>query len=412
MADLSTVLYLILYGFYLIFWYVFELGKEIRRKVYGTNEIPLKKARLGRIIFRRKRDAEEIARREDFVTVDDRFIDKSALKNETWTVYSLDKSGVVFVQLPKKLQEYTIDKYPFIFIPMFEEAMRTAEMDLDSFLSLADELEVDYKPPKTLFFTNTARCASTLFGSMLQHENQSIVIGEHSSIISISIGHAENYWSEEEVEKLLPALLKVIRKGVPSDKLFVFKGASTEVKLVPFISKLMPEIFHVFMFRKKGIVSVEKMLLRDPQQLLLAKIYQFSPYLTTLFGFVSACEGRFYRELKPKEPKEFAMIVYGAPYYHYKKNQESFDFDVVWHNELIQDCETVLKPIFEKLELPLDLLATAKSCLNRDSQHDTFLSQSAMAGIQATEMTEEIKSNLRRYAERLQMEADVSGLYE
>jgi len=35
-----------------------------------------------------------------------------------------------------------------------------------------------------------------------------------------------------------------------------------------------------------------------------------------------------------------------------------------------------------------------------------------MAGIQATEMTEEIKSNLRRYAERLQMEADVSGLYE
>ncbi|KAE9551072.1 hypothetical protein FO519_005709 [Halicephalobus sp. NKZ332] len=378
----------------------------------GSSEIPLKKARLGRIIFRKKRDPEEICRREDFVTVDDGFIEKSALKNEDWTVYSLDKSGVVFVQLPQKLQEYTIDKYPFVFIPIFEEAMRTAEMDLDSFLSLSNELEVDYKPPKTLFFTNTARCASTLFGSMLQHENHSIVIGEHSSLIGISIGYSENYWSSEEVEKLLPALVKVIRKGIPSEKLFVLKGASTEVKLVPFFSKTMPEILHIFMFRKKGIESVEKMLLRDPQQLILARIYQFSPFFTTLFGYVSACEGKSYRELKPKEVKEFSMIVYGAPYSYYKKNQEIFDFDIVWHHELIQNCENVLKPIFEKLGLPLDLLATAKSRLNRDSQQNTFLSQSALAGIQTTQMTEEVKSNLRRYAERFQMEADVSGLFE
>uniref|UniRef100_A0AC34Q0G4 Uncharacterized protein n=1 Tax=Panagrolaimus sp. JU765 TaxID=591449 RepID=A0AC34Q0G4_9BILA len=385
----------------------------LKRRFDGTNVVSLKKARVGRIIFRKKRDPEEIVRREDFWTVDDGFVDRNVLKTANWTVYSIDKAGVVLVELPKPLSEYTIEKYPFCYLPLFDEAMRTAQLDLASFTELADELEVDNKPPRTLFFTNTARCASTLFGSMLQHKDHSVVLGEHSTLMVMSIGFAENYWSAWEVERYLPALIKMHRKCVPSDKLFVFKGSSTEVKLVPFLSKLMPEIRHVFMFRKKGCDSVEKTVLRHPAQFFLAKMYNFSPFLTTsLFGFLVACEGPLNRELKPATPKEFAMLVYGGPYFYYKQNLDAFDLGVVWHHELIKDPENVLKPIFENLDLPLDLMADAKECLKKDSQENTFLSQTALAGIRVTEMTSELKASLVRYAERLQMEPEVSGLFE
>lgn len=254
------------------------------------------------------------------------------------------------MELPKPLFEYTIDKYPFCYLPIFDEAMRTAEMDLASFTALADELEIDYKPPRTLFFTNAPRCASTLLGSMLQHKEHSIVLGEHSTMMIMSIGFAENYWSVWEVENYLPALIKMHRKCVPSDKLFVLKGSSTEIKLVPFLSKLMPEILHIFMFRKKGYDSVEKSVLRHPAQFFLTKMYNFSPFLTTsFFGFLVACEGSLMRELKPKTPKEFAMLVYGGPYFYYKQNLNLFNFGIVWHHELINDPEKILKPIFEKV---------------------------------------------------------------
>ena len=106
------------------------------------------------------------------------------------------------IELPKPLSHYSIDKYPFVFIPTFEEAIRVAELDLDTYVSLVEELEVDYKPPQTLFFSNTARCASTLFGSMLQHENHSTVIAEHHALTILSIGLKEGYWNDNVSCKL------------------------------------------------------------------------------------------------------------------------------------------------------------------------------------------------------------------
>ena len=93
MAYLS----LILYALYLIGWNIFQRFKVVRRLVNGTFELPLKQARLHRIIFRRKRDPEEISRREDFLTVDDGFISKEALKGAEWTIYSIDKVGYLII---------------------------------------------------------------------------------------------------------------------------------------------------------------------------------------------------------------------------------------------------------------------------------------------------------------------------
>ena len=197
------------FAFYLLAWHLFECFKVIQRSFNKTFEVPPKHARLHRIVFRHNR--QDISRREDFVTLDDGIISRETLKSPNWALYSLDKvrtfqlkykkllpfqKGAVFVELPKPLTDYTIDRYPFVALPFFDEAIRAAELDLDGFVSLCDELEVDQKPPRTLFFSNTARCASTLFGAMLQHEGHSTVIAEYPPLIILSVGLKEHYWNE------------------------------------------------------------------------------------------------------------------------------------------------------------------------------------------------------------------------
>ena len=119
------------------------------------------------------------------------------------------------------------------------------------------------------------------------------------------------------------------------------------------------------------------------------------------------------------------MIVYGYPYMYYKNYQKCFDFDILWHHDLIADPEKTLRPIFEKvwlwimtllilsfqLDLPLDLLPQAREKLQKDSQENTFLSRSALSTLKVSEMTEEVRSKLKIYAKRFQMEEDVSSLY-
>uniref|UniRef100_A0A914Y7L2 Uncharacterized protein n=1 Tax=Panagrolaimus superbus TaxID=310955 RepID=A0A914Y7L2_9BILA len=401
---------LILYGLYLLGWHLFQRCKKVHRLFYQTLDIPLKQARLHRIIYRHKRDPEEISRREDFVTIDDGFVSKEVLKGPEWQIYTLDKKGAIFVETPKPLSHYTIDKYPFVYIPIFEEGLRVAEIDLESYLSLGDQLEVDYKPPRCLFFTNTARCASTLLGSMLQHDGHSTVIGEHYALTVLSIGLKDGYWSDNDISRLLPTTIKLIRKCIPSDRLFVFKGSSAEVMLVPYLTREFPEIKHIFMFRRNALSSVERVIARDPSAVLLLQLYNFSPLLATQFGFIVANEGALQRQLKPQHIKEFAMLVYGGSYMIYKQNKDSYDFPIVWHDQLIATPDKVLAPIFAEMDIPESCIPDAITRMQRDSQDTTFLSRDKLQNIPITEMTPELKASLQRYAEKLQMEPDVAGL--
>jgi hypothetical protein len=338
-------------------------------------------------------------------------VTKDILKSPEWAIYSLDKKGAIFVELPKKsIAHYSIDKYPFVYIPCFEEAIRVAEIDLESYISLGDQLEIDYKPPRCLFFTNTARCASTLFGSMLHHDGHSTVIAEPYALTCLSIGLKEEYWSDNDVDRLLPATIKLLRKGVPSNQLFVIKTTSSEVNLVPYLTREFPEIKHIFMFRRKALDSVERVIARDPVYLLLLQLYNISPFAATLFGFLVANEGSLQRQLKPTHVKEWSMVVYGGSYMIYKQNKDAFDFPIVWHNELISSPEKVLSPIFDELDIPDSCIPDAVTRMKRDSQDGTFLSRDKLAAIPISEMTPELKGSLQRYAEKLQMEPDVLGL--
>jgi hypothetical protein len=97
---------------------------------------------------------------------------------------------------------------------------------------------------------------------MLHHEGHSTVIGELYALTILSIGLKEGYWSDNDIDRLLPVTIKLLRKGVPSNHTFSFKTSSSGVNLLPYITREFPEMKHTFMFRRGGLESVEKVLAR------------------------------------------------------------------------------------------------------------------------------------------------------
>ena len=152
-------------------------------------------------------------------------------------------------------------RYPFVDLPLHEQPQQLAIVKRHHFLQFTAMLEQRPQPP-TLLFTNTARCGGTLFAQMLNHDGYSVVYGEPRPLKILAVGISEDYFSKKDIDQLLKPVINVLRKDVPIDQLCVFKTTYTEVRLVPYVARLMPEIKHVFMFRERGLDSVERMLAR------------------------------------------------------------------------------------------------------------------------------------------------------
>lgn len=126
-------------------------------------------------------------------------------------------------------------------------------------------------------------------------------------------------------------------------------------------------------------------------------IYNFSPRIGNLFGWI--IEGELIRRLHPIETmKEWAALVYAAPYSCYLAHRHLFELPLVWHHDIIDNTAETLRPLFENLNLPPKLIDDAIRCKQRDSQTNTFMSNTAMRDVKAMPMTDDARRRLDRIA--------------
>jgi hypothetical protein len=132
----------------------------------------------------------------------------------------------------------------------------------------------------------------------------------------------------------------------------------------------------------------------------LLAIYNYSPRLGNAIGWVAQCEGELMRRLRPIQTmKEWAALVYAAPYAVYLAHRHLFELPLVWHHDIVgEHTAETLKPIFNILNLPMQLIENSLRCKLRDSQANTFLSNAAMRDVQATPMTNETRQRLATIA--------------
>ncbi|VDM78209.1 unnamed protein product [Strongylus vulgaris] len=400
------VLRLQFYAIYLLIQHIYQKIKEAFRAAAGTADIPDGNVRMLSIIWRYKLDAEEIARRTDFVLAGGHFESIELLNNSHWTIYTIERDYVLFVLLPEPIYSYNISEYPFIFVPLFEKALAVAEVKRSDFLNFAEKLEKQPQP-KTILFTNTARCGSTLLGKMLHRPGVSVCYAEHPALTNLTIALGEEFMSETEIRQLLHAAITCLRSHLPTGVLCVLKTQSFEARLVP-LCEGISNLKHIFMFRKKGLLSVEKVMRReDFLNTILTDMYNYSPAVTRWFSWLTAGEGKWNRILHPHDRRAAAAIVYAAPYSCYEQNKKMYCHPIVWFHELMKDTENVLTSLFTEIEFPLSCVRDAIECKNNDSQQGTFLSSQKLTHIKFAPISAADKAMFKDYAEKMNIPEDV-----
>ncbi|KHJ92039.1 hypothetical protein OESDEN_08079 [Oesophagostomum dentatum] len=400
------VLRLQFYAVYLVLQWIFQKVTEAVRMLSGTAEIPDGKVRMLPIIWRYKLDPEEIAKRKDFVLASGHFESVELLNNSHWSIYTIERDYVLFVLLPEPIYSYNISEYPFIFVPLFERALAVAEMKRSEFLKFAEKLGKQPQP-KTILFTNTARCGSTLLGKMLHRPGVSVCYAEHPALTNLSIALGEELMTEAEVRDLLHAAITCLRSHLPAGVLCVLKTQSFEARLVP-LCEGISNLKHVFMFRKKGLLSVEKVERREEfLYTLMLELYKYSPFLARYFSTLIAGEGRWIRQLNPGDMRELAAIMYASPLSDYEKNKKMYCHPIVWFHEIMNDTENVLNSLFAEIEIPLSYVRDAIECKNADSQQGTFLSSQKLTHIKFAPISETNRATFKIYAEKMGLPEDV-----
>ncbi|CAJ0566201.1 unnamed protein product, partial [Mesorhabditis spiculigera] len=356
---------------------IFALQK-IYRTLLRIDRIPEGHVRLCSIVHRKKRDVEEIARGMDFLSVHNSFVPTSLLDGSHWTLYCLTKNTAYFVYLPKPVLWYNSQRCPFVYVDYFKEALLVAEAPREEFEKLADEL-ADRPQADTIFYTNTARCGSTLLAKMLHNEGKSHCVAEPYPIPCLTIGYAEGYLTKEDVTSLLPRVITILRKDVPADQVFILKAESSGVRLVEFTDNI-PQFRNIFSFRKDGIDSCERMLKREEIGDVLTTLHLYLPRLTLwIFGYLAG---------------------------HYLKNESRFLMPCIWFHDLIHNTEQLLREIFRNIGIPEETALEAMKWKGEDSQKGTFLSKEALQHIEIPPMTAEELTEMRQYAEAMEIPVD------
>ncbi|CAJ0576600.1 unnamed protein product, partial [Mesorhabditis spiculigera] len=241
---------------------------------------------------------------------------------------------------------------------------------------------------------------------MLHNEGKSHCVAEPYPIPCLTIGYAEGYLTKEDVTSLLPRVITILRKDVPADQVFILKAESSGVRLVEFTDNI-PQFRNIFSFRKDGIDSCERMLKREEIGDVLTTLHLYLPRLTLwIFGYLAGYEGAFNRMLKPDTDKKRAAIVYASPYSHYLKNESRFLMPCIWFHDLIHNTEQLLREIFRNIGIPEETALEAMKWKGEDSQKGTFLSKEALQHIEIPPMTAEELTEMRQYAEAMEIPVD------
>ncbi|ETN76592.1 hypothetical protein NECAME_11571 [Necator americanus] len=243
-----AILRLQFYVIYLALQWIYQKTTEIIRVLNGTAEIPDGKVRMLSIMWRHKLDPDEIEKRQDFVLGGGHFESVELLNNSHWAMYTIEKDYVLFVLLPEPIYSYNISEYPFIFVPI---------------------------------------------------PGVSVCYGEFPALTVLAVALGEGFMNENEVRELLHATITCLRAHLPTGVLCILKTQCFEARLVP-LCEGVPNLKHIFMFRKKALLSVEKATRRQEFLYLpLLELYNYSPFLSQCIGSAIAADGRWIRLLHP-----------------------------------------------------------------------------------------------------------------
>ena len=345
-----------------------------------------KSARISRVLWRRKCFMMDITSSRDFLTTYGSCVHPRIVLNPNISLYAITKHEAVFVETPKNLNLFRSDVNPFLYIAQFLYCRHIITMPIQSFHMLATEIPDSTVP--IIWLSNTGRCGSTIVGQIFESVTGSVLMSENDSLTNLSYLKIKDKLSVKEYNEMLLSIIKIICKPIPNTRRFCIKPRSCGLVHLESISRLLPNIKLLFLYRNAlPTVSSFLALTISESALVCWRYFSDSDIISRLFPFFRKYL-RYYFALRDddflKDPATMNTVEMftsmWAQFIILARHVRSQNKNVIpiKYEEVTSDPLRTCKRVFLAVGIDIIEAQHAVVALQRDSQRGSVLSTTAI----------------------------------
>ena len=344
-------------------------------------------ARISRVLWRRKFFMIDITSSRDFITTYGSCVHPRIVLNPNISLYAISKQEAVFVETPENFNLFRSDVNPFLYIAQFLYCRRIITMPIQSFHMLATEIPDSTLP--IIWLSNTGRCGSTIVGQIFESVPGTVLMSENDSLTNLSYLKIQDKLSVKEYNEMLISILKLICKPLPNTRRFCIKPRSCGIVHLESISRLLPNIKLLFLYRNAlPTVSSFLSLTINESVLVCWRCFSDSDLISRLIPFfrkyLRYCfalrDDDFLRDPSTMNTVEMFTSMW-ARFIILARHVRSQNNNVIpiKYEEVISDPLRTCTRIFQTVGIDIREAQNAVVVLQRDSQRGSVLSRTAIA---------------------------------
>ena len=205
------------------------------------------KALIGRIIWRRKLAVFINNDPSDFLCLSYDLVESDYVLKPNVSLYCVSRDEATFVETPENLNLYSSDENPFLYMAQFDKGTRVIRMSISTFCSIAKTIG-DPRVP-VVWITSTGRCGSTILSQVFEAIPGTLTLAEPEAPQSIALMWKFKQVGHSKLEMILRAVIRMLCKPHPGITMFCIKGTPAALPIMADVSRLFPDIKHIFSYR-------------------------------------------------------------------------------------------------------------------------------------------------------------------
>jgi len=175
-----------------------------------------------------------------------------------------DGATVTFTVTEPKVDVYSSDHGPFMYITQYKLATHLVTMDITTFTQLADSIA--HQDVKVILVANTGRCGSTLLAQMFEAVEGTRVLSEPHSLLDVLYLHNRKKVDDKVYKHLVKSIMKVhiecARQRTEETNTLVFKPVFKCTPQIKLMADGFPGTSVLFLYRdvSETVVSFQRVM--------------------------------------------------------------------------------------------------------------------------------------------------------
>ncbi len=315
---------------------------------------------------------------ENFLTIHDKYMDpKYILEKKNVTLFTMEKDCAVFCVTDPDVDVYDTQRFPFVFIPHWDEAKMLIILPLEDLNKLADSMG---NPTVDVTLVHmTARCGSTLISQMMHRVPNTRSMSEPLAMLRLAERYNKGYYDWKTYTKLIQSCMRITCKVEPGSniKRIVLKMNPSTAPQLEMLHEMFPKFKIIFNTRhpRPSILSLMKVLV-GINQCWYAKTglmwqwtvhYGCVPYKEKYLSYIRQIP----KWIKPMSYEMWFVHFHAGSVATFLELKHIYDHIVLYEN-LNSNPDEEVEKLFKVMNVPLEYKEDAMLALKKDSQASHF----------------------------------------